>query len=698
MRTGLALFAAVASAQHTPIEKVITLLSGLKAKVEEEGKAEAKIYADFACFCRDNTASKSSSISSGKLTIDSKSTAIESLTAERNVAQTDWQQSVKDLEAHRSNLTETVETFAAEKSKYDAESADLGKAIQALKDAKKSIDTASTDINAVTLVQVKTKLKMAMSVNLLKNAKVSGFLRVDPTDPVYKIRSGDINQVITGLLQEFQGTKSDLDSDWGKLSANLNAIKGSLTTKIADEEINKGRLVNLIDAKKLDIGKNRQDLINADSLMKDDQTYLTDLTARCEQRAGAYDQRSSLRAEEVSKLADALEILSGSGNKVKDNAEGAAAKRAVATGVTRTFGFVQNTGSVAHSPSFLQVKSRSKAVLERARVLSLSPSVERKDKVLTLLSTEGRRIGSSMLSTLAIRASAAPFEDVKNLIQKLIERLLAESKAEATKKGYCDKELGNAKKDRGYRWDDVMSLGAELGQLEAKKDELDVEKTTLTTAIDALKQSLGTATTERSNARAINKKTIEDAIQGEAAVSEALLILKTFYKNAAKAEVFVQYSPVDDDDKFAEESTAYKGAQEKSKGIIGLLEVIVSDFQRTSRTTQAQEETDQAQFILFKRTSTADIGGKETKKDLVIEDLETTRSTIKTKMMELQTNMNLLDAALTSLSNLHKLCVDTSMLYADRVKNREEEVAALKVALCILDPLQVETDCKPASL
>jgi len=342
----------------------------------------------------------------------------------------------------------------------------------------------------------------------------------------------------------------------------------------------------------------------------------------------------------------------------------------------------------------LQVKRRSKNVLERARVLTLSSSVERKDKVLTLLSTEGRRIGSSMLSTLAIRASATPFEDVKNLIQKLIERLLEESKAEATKKGYCDKELGNARKDRGYRWDDVMSLGAELGQLEAKKDVLDVEKTTLTEAINALNQSLITATTERSDAHAINKKTIEDAIQGEAAVSEALLILKTFYKNAAKAEVFVQYSPVDDDDKFAEQSTAYKGAQEKSKGIIGLLEVIVSDFQRTSKTTQAQEETDQSQFILFKRTSTADIGGKETKRGLVVEDLETTRATIQTKMMELQTNMNLLDAALTALSNLHKLCVDTSMLYADRVKNREEEVAALKVALCVLDPLQVETACK----
>jgi len=686
MRTGLALLVAVASAQgNTPIEKVITLLSDLKTKVELEGVAEAKTYDEFACFCRDSTKSKSTSITDGKNTIDAKSADIASLTAERNTAKADLVSSEKQLAAHKLNKSETENNLATEKSKYDAENADLTKAIQALTDAAQSIATANTAIGNVALVQLRAKLAQLTSIG-----KSTALLRVDPSDPGYKIRSGDISQVIDGLKQEFTTKQGQVQSDWQRLSQNLQGMIDALTTQISSEESNKQRLIALIETKKQGIGTNRQDLINADALMKDDQTYLKDLTARCEQRAGAYDQRSSMRAQEVSKLSEALEILSGSNNVVKDNAEGAASKRAATTNVVRSYSFFQNT-NVEQSPSFLQVKSRSKNVLERAR--SWSPSVERKDKVLALLSTEGRRIGSSMLSTLAVRASAGPFDDVKNLIQKLLERLLKESEAEASKKGFCDEQLGKARTDRDYRWNDVTSIGAELGQLEAKKDELDVEKNSLIAAIDDLEKSLRTATSEREAAKAVNQKTIEDANAGAAAVAEALLILKSFYKNAAKAEVFVQYSPVDDDDTYSEASTAYKGAQEKSKGIIGLLEVIVTDFQRTSKTTHAQEEEDQSQFVLFKRTSTADIGGKETKKTLVVEDLQITEATIATKMTELQTNMDLVDAALTELKNLHKMCVDTSMLYGERVKNREDEIAALKSALCILDPQGVEADC-----
>ena len=85
----------------------------------------------------------------------------------------------------------------------------------------------------------------------------------------------------------------------------------------------------------------------------------------------------------------------------------------------------------------------------------------------------------------------------------------------------------------------------------------------------------------------------------------SLLVLKVFCKQAAKAKVFV----------------------------LALLEVIVSDFERTIKNTSSAEEAKEAaEFVEFDRTSKADIGGKETETELDEQDLETTKTTIKEKV------------------------------------------------------------------
>merc|ERR1719265_2894509 len=130
------------------------------------------------------------------------------------------------------------------------------------------------------------------------------------------------------------------------------------------------------------------------------------------------------------------------------------------------------------------------------------------------------------------------------------------------------------------------------------------------------------------------------------------------------------------------------------KSVFALLETIQSDFDRTIRKTEEAEAAAHRDYVKFSQSAQASIAGKTTKKELDEQDLKTTRTLLKTKSDDLQTAVDLLDAALKELEELKPTCIDTGMSYAQRVKKREEEMTALKKALCILDEDNVEPECR----
>jgi len=337
------------------------------------------------------------------------------------------------------------------------------------------------------------------------------------------------------------------------------------------------------------------------------------------------------------------------------------------------------------SLSFLQVKQQDQSDL----------SLEaKKNRALSMLSSEGRRIGSVTIAALANRVQGDPFKKIQGLIQKLIERLLQESAGEATKKGFCDTELAKAEHSRNARFEEANDLSRAIAALVAKEDELVEEIKVLTKDIKDEKQDLKQATEDRDQEKQDNMESLQVAKDGLAGVGEALQILKGFYSQAAKASAaFLQASPVDEQDPGAA-SGSYNGKQGSMKAIFSLLETIQSDFDRTMRTTESSENKAHREYIAFMQASESSIAGKSTKKELDEEDLKTTRTSLDEKRSDLQANMDLLDSALKELEELKPQCIDTGMSYAERVKKREEEMAALGKALCILDTDKVESQCQ----
>merc|ERR1719231_1956669 len=100
----------------------------------------------------------------------------------------------------------------------------------------------------------------------------------------------------------------------------------------------------------------------------------------------------------------------------------------------------------------------------------------------------------------------------------------------------------------------------------------------------------------RKQEKAKNIETIADSKEAQTAVKEALKVLKEFYEEAAKATSLSQQKKRQDPppEIFDE---PYKGAQAENSGVVGMLEVILSDFERlesetTMSETQAEKEYD----------------------------------------------------------------------------------------------------------
>merc|ERR1719272_2463183 len=69
-----------------------------------------------------------------------------------------------------------------------------------------------------------------------------------------------------------------------------------------------------------------------------------------------------------------------------------------------------------------------------------------------------------------------------------------------------------------------------------------------------------------------NAATIQEATEAQTAVSQALTVLREFYAKAAKATALVQQPAMPD--------TPYQGMGGSAGGVVGMLEVIESDFAR----------------------------------------------------------------------------------------------------------------------
>jgi len=286
---------------------------------------------------------------------------------------------------------------------------------------------------------------------------------------------------------------------------------------------------------------------------------------------------------------------------------------------------------------------------------------------------------------MATRAGEDPFAKIKKMIKDLIVKLMEEANAEADQHAYCETELATNKQTREIKSSEVEELTAELESQNALLEKLTTEITELSDEVAEIKAQQNKATGIRAEEKKTNAATIADAKVAQAAVEKATAVLKDFYSSVAAGSALLQdKAGLKQEMQQAASLDPYKGQQAGSGGIMGMLEVILSDFARLETETSEAENSAADTYDKFMNESNEDVAVKETE----IEHKSNKKDTCTGDIRDLNKNLKLtqteLDKALEYYEKLKAECVDTKVSYEERVQMREEEIQSLQEALKVL--------------
>jgi hypothetical protein len=281
---------------------------------------------------------------------------------------------------------------------------------------------------------------------------------------------------------------------------------------------------------------------------------------------------------------------------------------------------------------------------------------------------------------------------VKKLIEELIQRLMAQATAEAEHKGWCDTEIATNEHTRTTKSQEIEMLSADIDALTASiaQDRKDLAR--LTQEVQEIEAAVAEATDMRNAEESHSNTVIAEAQAAEAAVADAIKLLKEFYAAAAanttliqarkrgKAAAAARKQPLPEI--FGDDP--YSGQQSATDGVIGMLEVIQADFARLESETQFSEQAAAAEYDKFMEDSSVSKAEKDTTIKHKTQAEQDKVASLSEKRTSLQSAEAMLSNAEATFAKLKPVCLEDGQTYEERKTRREDEIAALKEALRIL--------------
>jgi hypothetical protein len=677
---------------YSPVEKVLMMMGEMKTKALKEKQNEIVMATKFQAFCENTEKSKGAAIQDGKDQAEQLTASMQKSTSDAKVLGEEivkLGESVDQATADKSDAIETRKTELADYKKTHAEYteniADLQAALEKIKEmmAKAPGASAASLLQQMTqdpLMSGHTKRYLGAFIEERSGtdyAIAEGLDSSAPEAAAFETQSGGIVGLMEELEEKLIAEKTQIEKEEMNKEQAHNMMVASLTAEIKGQTDAANMKTSQKKQAEEAAAQAKGDLADTEASLAEDSKYLSDLKTMCEQKNAEFEISQKLRAEELEALDEAIEIIT---SKVA----GAAS---------------EHLGLAQKATSLVQLRSSGK-----------QPSQIR---AASFLAEQGRRIHSNLLSALAVRMNADPFTKVKKMIKEMVQKLMEEANEEAEHKAFCDAEMSTNKQTRDQKSTTIAELKATIEELTADAAKTAKEIADLGDQMAAIDAAVSKATEDRNEEKAKNTKVLEDTSNAKAAVEQALSVLKQFYDKAANPQpvpvkgdgpinydsraigilqkasggasfiqIDSQQSPMEDAPDMVD--GPFTGTGDAGGGIMGMLEVILSDFERLQGETEQEETTAQQEFEAFMADSSEDKAVKTADTKHKTTNLQRIKSDLATAKKDMMITQEELDAAMAYYAKLKPSCVEEAMSYEDRVKERKAEIESLQEALEIL--------------
>merc|ERR1719359_2571121 len=224
-----------------------------------------------------------------------------------------------------------------------------------------------------------------------------------------------------------------------------------------------------------------------------------------------------------------------------------------------------------------------------------------------------------------------------------------------------------------------------MSETKAKKEDKEDELDTLNTKIDKATSKIATLEAELAEIAKVQKEADElrakekaawaeaksDFSQGLEGVRMALDVLRDYY--ASKDEALIQ------------QPTGHSKATGAATGIIGMLEVVESDFSKMLAEGQVTEDQAIKEYETLSKDNEVATATKTTEAEYKTKDSKETAA----RLAGLEDDKGVAEKEYSAImeywEKLQPMCVAKPEPYAERKKRREAEIAGLKQALEILE-------------
>jgi hypothetical protein len=666
--------AAPAAAQASPLGKTIELLNSLAAKVKAEGEAEAKAYKEYVDWCDEASTNTGFEIKTATSQKDSLEATIGKCAGDIDAASSKIETLAASIAKDESELSQATGLREKEQADFVAEEKELMETIDVISRAMAIIEREMAKhpgafvqvdgSNSQSIVNALSSIVDAVAFTMADKQKLTALIQDQqkdsdeefgaPAAAAYKSKSSGILDVLEDLKEKAEEQLSGLRQAESEAQHNFNMVKQSLSDQIkadskelAETKASKASTEEAKATAEGDLQTTIKDLQNA----KDS---LAEVNSGCMQAAQDHEATVAAREEELKVIAEATKILQESTSGAED----------------RSYSLIQ----------YAQVSSiKSHADVAKLEVTTLVKKLAKEHHSAALAQLASR---ISAIMRLGARGGEDVFGKVKGLISDMISKLEAEAESDATEKAYCDEQMTKTQAKSDTLNSDISALSAKIDKASAASAKLKEEVKQVQADLAALSKSQAEMDKIRSDESAEYVAAKSDLEAGLAGVRKALGVLKQYYGGAALLQAG---GTLKDRMTAPEGPAAHSKAAGAGQGIIGLLEVVESDFAKNLASVEAAESDAASEYEKITQQNSVTKTMKEQDVVYSTKEYKSLDKSIAEMSADRETTDSELAAVTDYFAKIKDRCIAKPETYSSRASRRTAEITGLKEALRILE-------------